>query len=120
MAPIYGRNAFGAIIMFDIASKSSFNSILEWKSKLTDEIPIVVVGNKCDLEDRREVSYEETHNFCENNGFEYWECSAATGKNVPDSFNSLLLSCFNFRLQIEKNQPPNAILTEEKQGRACC
>lgn len=101
MAPIYGRNAFGAVIMYDITNKNSFQSILEWQDLLQEDIPILVLGNKSDLKEERQVTEEEAHEFCITNRFEYAECSAVTGENIPESFRSILQKCFEVREKLE-------------------
>ena len=47
---------------------------------------ILVVGNKLDLSDRREVSREEAENFANENGLQYIETSAKTSENVEEAF----------------------------------
>ena len=49
---------------------------------------ILLIGNKCDLEAEREVSYEEGKQFANANNLIFFEASAKTGKNVEDSFMS--------------------------------
>ena len=57
---------------------------------LNDNAKILLVGNKCDLENKREVSFQEGEEFANNNEMEFIETSAKTGKNVDKAFNSLL------------------------------
>ena len=60
----YYRDAVGALLVYDITSEKSFESIEEkWRRELMDNaeenIVLLLVGNKSDLEDRREVPFEE-------------------------------------------------------------
>ena len=57
---------------------------------LNDNAKILLVGNKCDLENKREVSFQEGEEFANFNEMEFIETSAKTGKNVDKAFNSLL------------------------------
>ena len=50
----------------------------------------MLIGNKVDLEDQREVSYMEATEFAENNGMKYIETSAAKGSNIQNAFNQLI------------------------------
>ncbi len=61
MSPIFFRNAIGALLVFDVTDKSSFNDLPSWIEKLrehTDEgIVTILIGNKVDLDDKRVVDY---------------------------------------------------------------
>lgn len=48
---------------------------------------IFLIGNKCDLEAQRDVTYEEAAQFAEENGLTFVETSAKTGEKVEDAFN---------------------------------
>ena len=48
---------------------------------------VVLVGNKCDLEDKREVSYAEAKEFADSMGFNFIETSAKTSNNIEETFN---------------------------------
>ena len=47
---------------------------------------MILVGNKIDLEDKREVSYDEGSTYAQKNGLLFFECSAKTGKNIDELF----------------------------------
>ena len=57
---MYYRGAAAAIVVYDITSETTFKCMQKWVKELTQfgpkDIIIVVAGNKCDLEDKREVS----------------------------------------------------------------
>ena len=58
--PMYCRGAAAAIVVYDITSQESFQHLKNWVTELNqsgpDSIIIAVAGNKCDLQDEREVS----------------------------------------------------------------
>ncbi len=60
----YYKGAKGALIVFDITRPSSFESVDKWitelKSKCDVDVSIIMIGNKCDLENERAVSKEES------------------------------------------------------------
>ena len=74
MTKVYYKNSSCAFIVYDITEKESFNHINFWLNELKQEAPesilYVLIGNKCDLNLRREVSYEEGENFAKKNNIE--------------------------------------------------
>lgn len=84
------KNSSGFIINFDITDEDSFRRISNWinELKLEDysdtDIPIVLVGNKLDLNNSRKVSYEEAKNLATENGFQYFETSAKENKGIDE------------------------------------
>ena len=85
----YYKNTACAIIVYEISNKKSFENISSWieecKNTAPKSILMVLVGNKCDL-DNREVTEEEGREFAEKNGMLFFETSALTGKNVEEVF----------------------------------
>ena len=60
------------------------------EKKCNENVPIVLVGNKIDLKDEREVSYEEGDNFAKKFNLKFFECSAKEGINVNEAFQYLI------------------------------
>lgn len=89
----YFRNALGALLVFDISQKDTFTKIETWATDLTTLcVPnayIILVGNKSDLEDKREVSSEEAKQLAERCNMEYIETSAKDNQNIEDAFTRL-------------------------------
>eukprot|EP00163_Fabomonas_tropica_P022416 TRINITY_DN3908_c1_g1_i2.p1 TRINITY_DN3908_c1_g1~~TRINITY_DN3908_c1_g1_i2.p1 ORF type:complete len:209 (-),score=33.60 TRINITY_DN3908_c1_g1_i2:213-839(-) len=86
----YYRGAAGAIVVYDVTSKESFDNCKTWISEIrkhsVEDIVIGLVGNKVDLEDQRVVSTEEGEKYAEDNNLTFVETSAATGANVSEAF----------------------------------
>ena len=59
---------------------------------IQEKIPILLVGNKIDLVDKRAISIELAMDLAEENGFMYIETSAKTGKNVDNAFKKLAIA----------------------------
>lgn len=83
----------GAILVYDITNKKSFQAISLWLEDIRnygpENIQIIVIGNKLDKSYQRDVSFEEASVFCEKNNLKYLEVSALNGKNVPEIFENL-------------------------------
>jgi len=92
---LYIKNGMGFILVFSLASKSSYVEIAELREQIvrvkeTTNIPIIIVGNKCDLEDSRQVPRKEAETLCRNFGAEYIESSAKTNMNIETIFHNLV------------------------------
>jgi len=94
LQPAYYRGAHGALLVYDITRKESFNNISSWMDNLlgtiNDTIPTILVGNKCDLDSMRVVTLEEGKILAEKLSTEYkrvvpfFEASAKTNQNVEE------------------------------------
>ena len=91
--PTYMRGASGAIFMYDVSNYNSLAHIDDWLKIIRNKLgashfrsPIIVVGNKADLLDTREVSRIEGIKFVKKRGVNgFIECSAKTGENVEEA-----------------------------------
>ncbi|CAO1402871.1 unnamed protein product [Diamesa hyperborea] len=86
----YYRGAAGAILTFDVTSRESFNTLANWlndtRTLASPHIVILLVGNKKDLDEEREVTFLEASNFAQENDLIFLETSAKTGENIEESF----------------------------------
>ncbi|GAX75308.1 hypothetical protein CEUSTIGMA_g2753.t1 [Chlamydomonas eustigma] len=93
LAPLYYRGAQGAVIVYDITSPTSFERAKFWVEELRrggiDSAVLVLVGNKKDLWEGREVSEEAGQEYADRNRMIFVECSAKTSDNVTEVFESL-------------------------------
>ena len=84
----YYKSSVCAIIVYDITNRESFNNVNVWvedcKNETAKTIQIVLVGNKTDLEDKRQVDTEEGEQLAEKYGILFKETSAKTGENVNE------------------------------------
>ena len=91
--PPFYRGASGAIYVYDITRRESFENIKNWKKEADQVIagkPFVLVGNKLDLADERVVSKSEGKKLADELGVEFFETSAKTGESVEQIFYTLV------------------------------
>ena len=91
LIPSYIRDSTVVVFVFDITSRRSFDSLEKW-AKMVNETAnpkIIVVGNKCDLEEMREVSAEEGTRYAEQKDSKYIETSAIKPSNITELFTML-------------------------------
>ena len=86
----YYKNSVCAILVYDISSRESFEHISNWIEDCTAQSPktvfMILVGNKSDLNNMRQVTFEEGKNMAKNNNMMFFETSAKTGENVDKIF----------------------------------
>ena len=89
----YYRGAHGVIVVFDVSNKESFKNVESWLADIqeykTKKVACLLVGNKADLGDEREVTFETAKNFADQMGMQYMETSAKTDYNVQKALMSL-------------------------------
>ena len=111
----YYKGAKGVIVLYDICRKKSFENVDKWiddfKSKADDDAVIILIGNKSDLDDKREVSKEEGESKAQMNKFAFMETSAKDNNNVQKAFETL----FGEIVKIYKNKN-NIDLNDNKEG----
>ena len=86
------KGSHGIILTFDLTKRSSFNSLESWLNDIKDnsnEVPVVIFGNKCDLFENYEVENEEAKKFAKEHNLQYFETSAKQNVNVQEGFNSI-------------------------------
>ncbi|XP_044199280.1 ras-related protein Rab-19-like [Thunnus albacares] len=87
----YYRSAHGAMITYDITRRSTFDSVAEWIREVelygAANVVLVLIGNKCDLEQEREVLFEEACSLAKDRGvLAALETSAKESQNVEEAF----------------------------------
>ncbi|KAL1194605.1 Ras-related protein RABB1a [Cardamine amara subsp. amara] len=86
----YYRGRAGALLVYDITRRETFNHLATWledaRQLANANMTIILIGNKCDLANRRAVSTEEGEQFAREHGLMFMEASAKTPKNVEEAF----------------------------------
>ncbi|PHT54294.1 Ras-related protein Rab11A [Capsicum baccatum] len=95
----YYRGAVGAMLVYDITKRQTFDHIPRWLEELRGHadrnIVIMLIGNKTDLEDQRAVPTEDAKEFAQKEGLFFLETSALEATNVEDAFSTVLTEIFN-------------------------
>jgi len=89
----YYRGAYGALIVYDITRRLSFEHVKRWLDELrhfTTDCVVMLVGNKLDLKNMREVTTEEAIVLAKKNNVSFIETSALDTTNVEEAFISVL------------------------------
>ncbi|CAD5111737.1 DgyrCDS1022 [Dimorphilus gyrociliatus] len=89
----YYRGAMGIMLVYDITNERSFQNINNWIKNIAEhasaDVEKMILGNKCDMEDKRKVSKERGENLAVENGIKFMETSAKQSHNVEEAFFTL-------------------------------
>ncbi|XP_014668015.1 PREDICTED: ras-related protein Rap-1b-like [Priapulus caudatus] len=96
MRDLYMKNGQGFVLVYSITAQSTFNDLVDLREQIlrvkdTDSVPMVLVGNKCDLEDERVVGKDQGQNFARTYGMHtFVESSAKAKVNINEIFFDLV------------------------------
>ena len=130
----YYRGADGALIVYDISNKTTFDNVENWfndlKNACKEEAFIILIGNKNDLENQRQVSNNMLINLGKNLGIAVMETSAKDDYNINESFYLLIKEIYrkfvkNNGSSNEKNDIGEGMVlkvenTKKKEKGGCC
>ncbi|GAY38000.1 hypothetical protein WN944_028150 [Citrus x changshan-huyou] len=95
----YYRGAVGALLVYDITKRQTFDNVLRWLRELRDHadsnIVIMMAGNKSDLNHLRAVTEEDGHSLAEKEGLSFLETSALEATNVEKAFQTILTEIYH-------------------------
>ncbi|KAI1728025.1 ras family domain-containing protein [Ditylenchus destructor] len=95
MRDLYMKNGQGFVLVYSITAQSTFNDLMDLRDQIlrvkdTDDVPMILVGNKCDLEDERVVGKDQGHNLARQFNSAFLETSAKAKINVQEVFYDLV------------------------------
>lgn len=116
MRDLYMKNGQGFVLVYSITAQSTFNDLQDLREQIlrvkdTDEVPMVLVGNKCDLEEERVVGKDLGKSLANQFNCAFMETSAKAKINVNDIFYDLVQ-------QINKKSPEKK--QSKKKKSICC
>lgn len=126
------RNSVLCILVFDITDVESFKNVETWRKEFLEqlnppnpnEFPLILIGNKCDMQNEMKVENEAIQNYCkEHNDMPFYMCSAKDNINLNEAFNKVV----DMSLEKQKNEgdyvpqvPHIRIIPEPKKKKKCC
>ena len=128
----YYRGAHGILLLYDVTDKESFKNLSNWlieiEKNASKNILRILIGNKCDLEDKRVITHAQGKEFADTYGLKFIETSAKKNLNVSEAFETLGRELMNAGAEkkIEKQKENKKIsvakaqdlTTQKRQG--CC
>uniref|UniRef100_A0A1I7U661 Ras-related protein Rab-6A n=1 Tax=Caenorhabditis tropicalis TaxID=1561998 RepID=A0A1I7U661_9PELO len=128
LIPSYIRDSSVAVVVYDITNANSFHQTTKWVDDVRNErgcdVIIVLVGNKTDLADKRQVSTEDGEKKARDLNVMFIETSAKAGYNVKQLFRKIATALPGI-VQEEAPDQPNIVImnppkeAEESEGRQC-
>eukprot|EP01097_Dermamoeba_algensis_P002514 TRINITY_DN199_c0_g1_i1.p1 TRINITY_DN199_c0_g1~~TRINITY_DN199_c0_g1_i1.p1 ORF type:complete len:132 (+),score=27.73 TRINITY_DN199_c0_g1_i1:429-824(+) len=114
MAPMYYRSAAAAILVYDITSAESFETMKGWFNELNDKyqgnIIIAIAGNKLDLEHERRVNVEDAKSYAQSIDAFWTETSAKDNTGIEEMFSSICQQL------IQKKKQSGSLTTDESRS----
>ena len=124
----YYKGADGIVLIYDVTDDASYEKIRDWMEQILsntkrEDIGLVLLGNKCDMEPRA-VTEEQGNKMAEELKVSYFETSALTGQGINEAFNELTRDIIkrkgvdnggNENLELKNN-----ISKKKKDGSGCC
>lgn len=122
------KNADGVLLLYDITDRKSFINIHNWLQDInnfTKDIKIILIGNKCEMENERQIKIEEAKAITQEHNILFYEVSCQNNINIEEAFNAIvtaindekesnILQCFN---NLKSN---NFDLEKEEKKSECC
>ncbi|KAK1173755.1 ras-related protein Rab-10-like [Acipenser oxyrinchus oxyrinchus] len=95
----YFRGAHGLLIIYDITNSVSFDNVVGWMKDVDanagEDVDRIILGNKCDLEEKRIVSKEKGEKLAWEHGVRFFETSAKDNVNIEKAFLALVQDIMN-------------------------
>ena len=119
----YYKDADCCLLVYDIANKKSFLEIKNYYCSKIEEnckknIKVVLLGNKNDLDQNREVTSQEGADLSAEKGYTFMETSCLNNENVADAFETLIED--TSRVYINNNRGQQLDSKKEKKKEGCC
>ena len=106
------RQADGIILGFDLTNEKTYKSISNWVQSIykvkDQDTPVVIVGNKVDLEEQRVVTQDQARSIAQQHGMNFHETSAMTGVGVDDMLKDVLTQVYTQKIRPQAQESAGA------------
>ncbi|EEB10454.1 conserved hypothetical protein [Pediculus humanus corporis] len=123
----YYRGAMGIMLVYDITNERSFKNIVKWLRNIdehaNEDVEKLILGNKCDMEDKRIVSKEKGEEISREHGIKFLETSAKANINIDLAFEQLAEAILDKMAGKEQGEATDRIPLSQRQDRGsnrCC
>ena len=125
----YYRGADGIIMVYDVTSSESFDHVEEWLSEVdryaNENTSKLLVGNKADLIDEKQVTKETAQSFADKLSIPFLETSAKTATNVDTAFLTMAKELIKTKESSQQSSGGNGPVTlkpvpSQNKGKKCC
>lgn len=105
----YLKHGDGFLLVFDLTNRETFESIKNHRENVLrvksddPQLPIILIGNKSDLEENRRISHEEARGLAQAWNMEYVETSAKTRENVDKAFSEIFVKIKELKAERQRN-----------------
>ncbi|KAM7002879.1 EF-hand calcium-binding domain-containing protein 4B [Tautogolabrus adspersus] len=117
------RKADGVVVMYDITAEQSFTAVRQWltsvKESAGEDIPIMLLANKTDKEDERQVQRGVGERLAKDGQMSFYECSACSGHNVLESMVHLA-RILKEQEDREKEKTVQLVGSSSEKKKSCC
>ena len=120
----YYKGAHGIILIYDVTSRKTFDSVKNWisqiKEEVSDKVNIILVGNKIDDVQNRKVTFDEGEKMALSFGLPFFETSAKSGVNIDTTFNELVKKTVETYSKSEGGKGDKLINKKSGNKKGCC
>ena len=132
MTSSYYRGAHGIIVVYDITDPDSFENVKNWMNEIekfaNETVCILIVGNKCDVDEKRKVTYVQGAELAKHYGVPFVEASAKSGINIDETFLLISREVYDRQQTLAKkgkgvvkpDEPKRLIVTIDGKKSNCC
>ena len=108
MNSVYYRDAVGAILVYDITDRDSFEKVRTWVEELrlylSRDTPIAIAGNKCDMASNKQVDSDEAETYATEVKAKHFYTSAKTGKGIEELFYDVTKAILRRNKRVKKKK----------------
>ncbi|XP_073833905.1 RAS oncogene family member Rab10 isoform X2 [Musca autumnalis] len=126
----YYRGAMGIMLVYDITNEKSFENIVKWLRNIdehaNEDVEKMILGNKCDMTDKRIVSKERGEAIAREHGIRFKETSAKSNINIESAFCELAEAILDKTAGRESAENPERVVIDRRNNekapayKSCC